>query len=98
MALDALHDALNSEGAFWKRVAGACWNAAGLVLSEVTTTPNHANRLLWAAEVRDDRVPPAKEMLAAILEDATIAADPTGVKDDDIQAAVNNHINDFATG
>lgn len=98
MALDALHDALNSEGNFWKRVAGACWNAAGLVEAEVTTTPNHEARAIWAAAVRGNRVPPARDMLAVILQDATIAADPTGVGDDDIQAAVNTHINDFATG
>lgn len=104
MALAALHDALNGEGQVWKAVAGACWQAAKDIENEDPGTSNHANRLLWAAEVRQGRKSMALKMIEDVLKNATLAADPYGASmtlaeyDNAVQFVVNSLINTYATG
>jgi len=98
MALAELHDALNREGTFWKKVAGATWQAARDIEAEDAGTANHANRLIWADEAKANRKAKALEMLGEVLENATLAADPEGAADNDIQFVVNSLIDTYATG
>lgn len=98
MALEALHDALNGDGTFWKKVAGACWVAAWQIIGEDPETANHANRLVWAQQVQANRKAMARDMLAKVLENPTLAADPEGATDGDVQYVINSLVDTFATG
>ena len=98
MALEALHEALNFDGTFWKKVAGACWVAANDIENEAAGTDNHINRLLWAARVKKNRKAVARELIDECLENATLAADSEGATDNDVKFVVNSLINTHATG
>ncbi len=73
--------------------------AAQTVWSEVDTTPNHANRLIWAKAVFAAPDAEAKRMLWSVLaQNSTLTlAQILNASDADVQAAVNNTINLFAS-
>ncbi len=98
MALKELYDALKGDGDFWKKVAGACLMAALEIKNEDPGTSNHANRLLWAISVKENSKDMARQMMASVLSDATIAADVSTATDAAIQTVVNSLVDTYATG
>ena len=91
---------LNSDSELRNRVTVACIVAAETVMAEEDTTPNHANRLLWAASVFVSPTVEARRMFMAVLaanKDATVSAIQSAT-DAQIQAVVDSHIDLFATG
>lgn len=98
MALKELYDASVGQNDFWKQVAGACMVAAMDISKEAPSTPNHANRILWAISVRDNVKLMARTMLISVLKDPTIAADVNNAADADVQDVVNSLVDTFATG
>lgn len=96
MALKELYKAYIGESDFWKQVAGACMTAAIDISVEAPGTPNHADRLVWAASVRDNAKGMAKSMLVDIVKDATIAADVENATDVQVQTVVDGLVNQYA--
>jgi len=91
---------LRSDSALRNRVMVACIVSAEAVMAEIDTTPNHANRLLWAASVFANPTTESMRMFMAVLaanKDATISIIQTAT-DTQIQTNVDNHIDLFATG
>jgi hypothetical protein len=82
------------------RIAVACIIAANTIRTEDEATPNHANRLVWAAKVFASpaaQVGPMLRVLVAANHALPIAqiADAT---DEAIQAQVDAAVDLFATG
>jgi hypothetical protein len=82
------------------RVKVACVIAAETIRVEVGTTPNHANRLLWAKGVFVDPSTSAARMLWAVLaQNAGVPlATIIGASDATVQNAVNGAVDVFANG
>jgi hypothetical protein len=80
-----------NDATFQGRCKVAVWIAAGNILTEDPQTPNHAARLNWARTAQADRLAITPQNLAqAVLQNATIAANPTAASDGDIQFQVNS--------
>lgn len=91
---------LRNNSALRNRVLTACVITAETVMNEVDTTPNHANRLIWAASVFANPASEANRMFMAVLaanKDVTIAQ-IQGASDAAIQTNVDDHVDLFATG
>jgi len=93
--LQELFDMRNSS-ALRNLVAAAGWNAAKDIFTENESTPNHAERLVWAVKALRDQgdgqtVSDIFKATIVLLQDN---ADPT---DAQIQTAVGQVINKFAT-
>lgn len=91
---------LRSDSTLRNRVAVACIVAAETIRNELDTVPNHANRLIWAADVFADPKPHAVRMLWELLaanKDATSEAITTAT-DMSIQTKVDATVDLFATG
>ena len=89
-----------SDNELGRRVQVACVIAAETIRGEVDTTPNNANRLIWAAGVFSSPATEAKRMLWALLaanKDNTLEQ-ITGATDVQIQTAVDAAVDLFATG
>ena len=82
----------------WRQAYVAILKAASDIRSEDQAMENHANRLVWAAEVEQDPAAAVMAMKSRLLQNATLRADPTGVSDNDVQFVVNGLIDVFATG
>lgn len=98
MALQELYDAVVGDNDFWRQVAGACMIAAMDIKDEDPETPNHANRLLWAASVNENAKSMARKMVKRVVQDPTIAADVLTASDSQVQSVVNSLIDVYATG
>lgn len=98
MALKELYESYIGLGDLWKKVAGACMNAAIEIATEGGGVPNHIERVQWALLVRENvkGIARSKEVLAAILQDATIAADVDNATDVAIQSAVDALVDTWA--
>ena len=82
------------------KVAIAVVVAAEIIHDEADTTPNHANRLIWAREALEGTVSKTDPMYRIILaenRDMTVAQ-ILGASDTAIQNAVNGAVDLFATG
>ena len=91
---------LHNESELINKVTVACIVAAETIMGEVDTTPNHENRLTWAASVFGNPKNEAERMYWAILAanvDLTVIQ-ITGATDSAIQTQVNAHVDLFATG
>lgn len=91
---------LGSDSGIRNKVAVACMVAAKTIADEEDITPNHVNRLLWAAQVFANPLGEAKRMYPVILatnKDATVATIQSA-SDATIQTAVDDHVDLFATG
>ena len=80
------------------KVTVACVVAAETIMGEVDTTPNHANRLTWAASVFQNPRNESERMWWAILaanHSSNVSA-ITGASDAVIQTAVDDHVDLFA--
>lgn len=98
---DQLYYVLNQgtgDHRLWRQVFVALLEAATDIRNEDPDTANHANRLTWALDVEQNTTTHVLAMRARILENATLAADPGGATDNDVQYVVNSLINDFAIG
>lgn len=93
-----LHRALNGNTDFLDQVCGVLFNAARDIEAEDPATENHANRLLWAASVKENRKAMARMMIADVLENATIAANVAAATDNDVAFQVATLIDAYATG
>lgn len=98
MALLDIYFAYKGTGRLLEKVAGACLKAAGDIRNEDPGTTNHSNRLIWGQAVESDALSKAKEMMARVIQNGTIAADPSHATDNDIQFVVNSLIDEYATG
>lgn len=74
--------------------------AAETIRNEDGGTPNHANRLLWAAQAFANPLPLGQQILWALLAANKDNAVPAieGASDEVIQAAVDAVVDLFATG
>ena len=82
------------------KVAVAVVVAAETIQDEVDTTPNHANRLIWAREALESTASKTDPMYRIILaenKDMTVAQ-ILGASDTAIQNAVDGAVDLFATG
>jgi hypothetical protein len=78
-----LHRALNGNTEFLEQVCGVLFNAARDIEA-------------WAVKVKTNRKAMAREMLADILENATIAANVTAATDADVAYQVATLIDTYA--
>ena len=91
---------LHNDSALRNRVLVASIVAAEMVMGELDTVPNHANRLIWAASVLANPQAEARRMFMAVLaanKDASVEA-IQGTSDEQIQASVDDHVDLFAAG
>lgn len=82
------------------KVAVAVVVAAEIIQDEVETTPNHANRLIWAKEALESTASKTDPMYRIVLaenRDMTMAQ-ILGASDTAIQNAVDGAVDLFATG
>ena len=82
------------------RITVAVVVACEAIRTEADTTPNHANRMKWAADVLRQPGSMAERTLWAVLaqnKGATVAQ-ITGADDATVQTAVNNAVNLLAQG
>lgn len=94
-----LYDVQN-ENEILHRIVVATAIAAETIRTEDGGTPNHANRLLWAALAFGNPSAVSRQLLWAVLaanKDATVA-NITGATDAAIQANVDAVVDIFATG
>lgn len=80
------------------KIRVACFIAAETVRNEVVTTPNHANRLLWAKNVFLNPGQESQRMLWAVLAQnkSFTLAQITGASDAQVQTAVDACVDIFA--
>lgn len=100
MATDTELYGLLNDSELRNRVFIASIVAAEGVLNEDGGTPNHANRLLWAAAVFSTPTAEVKRMFMAVLaanKGQSVAA-IQGASEAQILTNVNDHIDLFATG
>jgi hypothetical protein len=97
-AATELHRALNGQTDFLHQLCGVLFKSASDIETESAETPNHANRLIWAAKVKTNRIAMARAMIADVLENVTIAADVAAAKDSDVAWQVATLIDTYATG
>lgn len=73
------------------KIAVANWVAADMIRAEVDTTPNHLNRVAWAARVLQGGSGSTQQMLNAVLAQnrALTVAQITEAPDAAIQTAVD---------
>ena len=107
MATDVeIYDLVQSDGSeFLKRAAVRLHKLSRDVVNESVGTPNHANRLLWAAEVAADPMDMARTMRWDLMANTDVyAAEEPGSTSDDswrsakIEAAASGLIDSYATG
>ena len=81
------------DAGFQGRCLVATWLAARDILAEAPETEDHVARLDWANRVLVERTNLTPRQLAVqVLQNSTIAANPTGASDGDIQFQVNSVI------
>lgn len=82
------------------KIRVACFIAAESVRTEVNTTTNHTNRMLWAKRVFENPESEAKRMIWAVLAQNKTAtlAQIVGAADATVQSAVAAAIDVFANG
>ncbi len=98
MASNAELYGLRNDSALRNRVFFSCVIAGETVMNEVDTTPNHANRLTWAASVFADPDVETERMFMAVLAanaDKTVEQIQTA-SDEAIQTNVDAHVDLFA--
>jgi hypothetical protein len=89
---------LHANSELRNKVTVACSIAAQAILSEATSTDNHAARLLWARAALVNPQEEATRMMWGILGNPTIQNAGAASTDGDVQWVVNSLINTFAAG
>jgi hypothetical protein len=90
--------AYDGHASMLNRVKGACIKLAGTIRTESVGTTNHANRLIWAAQVESDPKVMAQQMIGRVLGNPTIATSLEASGDGLIETVVGNLIDIYATG
>lgn len=82
-----------------RKVRWAVVMAAEAIRTEVNTTPNHANRLLWAKATYADPDAAAAKMIYPVLAQNAVQTltTITGSSDSQVQTAVNAAVDVFAS-
>ncbi len=95
MTLQELFE-LRNDSALRNRVAAACWNECKVIFTEAGSVTDHADRIKWAVYILRDSGTGGKvsEVFKAVL---VVLTDPATATDADIQTAVGQIINKFAT-
>ena len=90
----------STESDLRNKITTACIIAAESIMDEIDTTPNHANRMLWAASVFENPRAESERMLWALLaaNNAASIATIEGAPDATIQSEVDAHVDLFAIG
>lgn len=92
MALIDIFNAATDE-TFQSRCLAATWKAAQDIMAEAANTVNHQARIDWASRMLKDEANITPRQLAMqVLRNATIAANPAGASDGDLQFQVNSVI------
>lgn len=73
-------------------IAKACFD----IFAEAGSTPNHAERVVWAKSALQNTTAVAESMMWAIISDSAILAAGDSATDGEIISAVNSFINVFA--
>jgi hypothetical protein len=91
---------LRNDSALRNRVMVGCIIAAEVVMGELDTVPNHANRLIWAAGVFANPLVETDRMFMAVLaaNEGVSVGQIQSASDVQIQTNINDHIDLFATG
>lgn len=91
---------LKNDSELRNKVVVACILASESIMIEVDTTPNHANRLIWAASVFANPMAEANRMFMAVLaaNSGFTIAQIQAATDEQIQTDVDDHVDLFATG
>lgn len=95
-----LFDINNEDIALLNRIEVSVWKAVETVFTEVDTTPNHANRLIWAKKSLESPRSQAIAMLPYVLA-VNSGATATNIKnasDAAIQTNLESVIDLFADG
>lgn len=81
------------------KIRVACVVAAETIRTELSSVPNHANRLLWAKRVFQRPEDAFEDMLWAVLAQnrSFTLAQITGATDASVQSAVDAAVDVFAT-
>jgi len=95
MTLQELFE-LKDDSSLRNRVAAACWVECKTIFTEADTVESHAERIKWAVSVLRDSETGTRinEMFKAVL---VVLTDPSTATDANIQTAVGQIINKFAT-
>ena len=97
MAYTDIYTAAN-DATFQERCLVAMWKAAQDITAEASNTPNHQARIDWATRVLQDGANITPRQLAMqVLRNPTIASNPTGSTDDDLQFQVNSVLANLIT-
>lgn len=90
--------ALTENGTFRHKLQMAIWIAAVDVTNEPGSTPNHAQRLVWAKRSLRGPIDTADMLKVAIRAsaNATIGEAGTNASDSDIQFVVNGLVDELA--
>jgi len=92
MSLQAVYEA-STDTTFQGRCVVATWIAAQAILAENPQTPKHAQRKDWATTILRSTQKITPQVLAIqVLQNPSIAANPTLASDGDIQFQVNSII------
>jgi cytochrome c5 len=76
---------------FQGRCLVAMWRAAQDIAAEAPEAPSHQQRADWATRVLQDKaIITPRQLAMQVLRNMTIAANPGGSSDDDIQFQVNS--------
>src|SRR4051812_40870047 len=91
---------LQNDSVLMNRTCIAVADIAMDIYAEVNTTPNHANRLLWAKDALDSPISKAPGMLrvALVKNKALTTAQIQGADDPTLKAALAGVVDLFATG
>ena len=82
-----------------KKVARAIDKAARDVIAEDPGTANHAERFVWASNVRlrpDNVISEAHQYMVYVLDNATVSAAGNAATDNDVQFVINGLVNTMA--
>ena len=96
MSYTAIYDsAVVADSTLRKKIAVALHKAATNIANEDPQTANNSQRVAWARRVFADPVGWAEKTVWTVMQNATIAADPTTATDNDVQFVVNSNIATF---
>jgi hypothetical protein len=90
--------AYDGAGRLLKRIEGGLIVAAGAIRTEDSGTTNHANRLIWAAQVETGALVKARQMLGHVMGEGIVAKDLEATTDETLSSIIAKLIDVFATG
>lgn len=101
MALIDVYHAARADSEIKQRAIGAALVAQSDIRSEAGSTPNHANRLIWADALVADVQGEGDKLWTQLIQNSTVIdaiVNQTAVSDTGIQSVVDATIDSVATG